>query len=101
MYLPVWAIVLLGIGWLGFLWLLIKRDGGSDLTEAPRIAARPAPAAPAFTLPPLPNPENIPPEVVAELRHMVAQGQKIQAIKRLRELTHCGLAEAKDWVERL
>ena len=32
---------------------------------------------------------------------MVAAGQKIQAIKRVRELTACGLAEAKDWVERL
>jgi large subunit ribosomal protein L7/L12 len=98
MYLPVWSIVLLGIGWLGFLWLLIKRDGGGDLTRAPRAAA---PAAPLFTLPPLPGPEGIPPEVAAELRLLVAQGRKIQAIKRLRELTHCGLAEARDWVERL
>ena len=47
------------------------------------------------------HPENIPPEVVAELRQMVAQGQKIHAIKRLRELTSCGLAEAKELVERL
>jgi hypothetical protein len=98
MYLPVWAIVLLGIGWLGFLLLLIKRDGGSDLTRAPRRAA---PAAPLFTLPPLPGPEGIPPDVVGELRQLIAEGQKIQAIKRLRELTDCGLAEAKDWVERL
>ena len=101
MFLPVWAIVLLGLGWLGFLWLLIRRDGGRDLAEPPRMASPSAAPAPRFTLPPLPTTEGIPPELVAELRAMVAQGQKIQAIKRLRELTDCGLAEAKDWVERL
>ncbi len=59
------------------------------------------PPPPPFTLP-LPNgPDGIPPEVVAELRRMVAAGQKIQAIKRLRELTHSSLADAKEWVERL
>jgi large subunit ribosomal protein L7/L12 len=98
MFLPVWAIILLGIGWLGFLWLLIKRDSGHDLAEAPRLAP---PPAPLFTLPPGPGPEGIPPELAAELRQMVAAGQKIQAIKRVRELTACGLGEAKDWVERL
>ncbi len=98
MYLPVWAIALLGLGWLGFLWLLIRRDGGSDLAQPSRMAP---PSAPRFALPPRPGPEGIPPEVVAELRQLLAAGEKIQAIKRLRELTHCGLAEAKDWVERL
>jgi len=97
MYLPVWAIVLLGIGWLGFLWLLIRRDGRGGLTVAPRSP----PATPQFALPPLPTPNGIPPEAVAELRRMVADGRKIQAIKRLRELTGSGLAEAKDWVDRL
>lgn len=98
MYLPVWAIILLGVGWLGFLWLLIRRDGSGDLTRAPVQAVT---ARPHFALPPLPNPEGIPPEAVAELREMLARNQKIHAIKRLRELTGCGLAEAKDWVERL
>lgn len=101
MFLPIWAIVLLGVGWLGFLWLLIGRDGGRDLTEAPGAMRRPPAAAPAFTLPPVPGREALAPELVAELRQLVAQGQKIHAIKRLRELTRCGLGEAKDWVERL
>ena len=35
MFLPVWAIILLGVGWLGFLWLLIRRDGGGDLSRPP------------------------------------------------------------------
>lgn len=37
----------------------------------------------------------------AELRALVAEGQKIQAIKRVREHTGWGLAEAKDYVEGL
>jgi hypothetical protein len=98
MYLPFWAIALLGVGWLGFLWLLIRRDGRRDLTAAPRMTA---PVLPQFSLPPLPGPDGIPPEVVAELRQLLAGNRKIEAIKRLRELTRCGLAEAKDWVERL
>jgi ribosomal protein L7/L12 len=36
-----------------------------------------------------------------ELREMVARGQKIEAIKRVRELTGLGLKEAKDYVEQL
>jgi ribosomal protein L7/L12 len=36
-----------------------------------------------------------------QLREMVANGQKIAAIKRVRELTGLGLKEAKDYVESL
>jgi ribosomal protein L7/L12 len=36
-----------------------------------------------------------------ELRALVADGQKIEAIKRVREHTGWGLAEAKDYVEGL
>lgn len=36
-----------------------------------------------------------------ELRSLVAQGQQIQAIKRVRELTGMGLKEAKDYVDDL
>jgi ribosomal protein L7/L12 len=37
----------------------------------------------------------------AELRRLVADGHKIEAIKRVREHTGWGLAEAKDYVEGL
>jgi ribosomal protein L7/L12 len=45
----------------------------------------------------------IPPELAndEEIRRLVAQGNKIQAIKRVRELTSLGLKEAKDYVDRL
>jgi hypothetical protein len=101
MYVPLWAIILLGLGSLGFLFMLVGRRGNRDLTRAPSTLAPRAAPAPSFTLPPLPNPEGIPPDIVAELRAMIANGQKIHAIKRVRELTGCGLAEAKDWVDRL
>jgi ribosomal protein L7/L12 len=100
MYIPVWALILLGLGCLGFLVLLFRPRGTRDLTQVPRMpsaSARMAPAAPPFTLPP----GGIPPEIVAELREMIARNQKIHAIRRLRELTGCGLAEAKDRVDRL
>lgn len=37
----------------------------------------------------------------SELQRFLAQGQKIQAIKRVRELTQMSLQEAKDYVEAL
>lgn len=99
MFLPVWAIILLGIGWLGFLWLLIRRDSGRDLAEPPRLMAQASP--PHFGVPLPSGVQAVPPEVEAELRQLVAEGQKIQAIKRFREITLCSLADAKDRVERL
>ncbi|MEU7765511.1 50S ribosomal protein L7/L12 [Nocardia sp. NPDC049190] len=36
---------------------------------------------------------------LGEIDALLAQGKKIQAIKRYRELTGCGLKEAKDAVE--
>lgn len=39
-------------------------------------------------------------EVIAELRALMGAGKKIEAIKRVREVTGLGLKEAKDFVER-
>src|ERR1051325_3018371 len=41
------------------------------------------------------------PAVLAEIRRLAESGQKIEAIKLLRESTGLGLAEAKDLVESL
>ena len=40
-------------------------------------------------------------EVDAEVLSLARAGEKIKAIKRYRELSGAGLAEAKDYVERL
>jgi hypothetical protein len=37
----------------------------------------------------------------ADVTALIAQGQKIAAIKLVREKTHCGLRDAKDYVEAL
>jgi len=99
MYLPVWAIVLLGLGWLGFLWLALRRDGGRDLAGPPSMAPRAS--APGFAPQPLPGPDELPPDVVAEIRRLATEGRKIEAIKLLRERTACSLADGREWVERL
>ena len=44
--------------------------------------------------------ESLDPELEAELKVMMAKGLTISAIKRLREATGCGLADAKTWVDR-
>ncbi|MEU6831299.1 50S ribosomal protein L7/L12 [Nocardia beijingensis] len=55
----------------------------------------PASAAPPRAVPPVPHGDGM-----AEIDALLAQGKKIHAIKRYRELTGCGLKEAKDAVER-
>jgi ribosomal protein L7/L12 len=40
-------------------------------------------------------------ELSNDVQHLVAQGQKIEAIKRIREQTGLGLKEAKEIVDRL
>ncbi len=40
-------------------------------------------------------------ERIAELRRMVAEGRKIEAIKQVRDWTKMGLSEAKDLIESL
>jgi ribosomal protein L7/L12 len=50
---------------------------------------------------PLPAVQSVPRvDGMAEIDALLAQGKKIHAIKRYRELTGCGLKEAKDAVER-
>jgi ribosomal protein L7/L12 len=44
---------------------------------------------------------DVPAENLAEIRALLAQGNKIQAIKQLRDLTGLGLKEAKDAVEAM
>lgn len=55
---------------------------------------------PATTIAP---PPQVPAELAddVEIRRLLAQGNKIQAIKRVRALTGLGLKEAKDYVDRL
>jgi large subunit ribosomal protein L7/L12 len=44
---------------------------------------------------------DIDPSVMADIRALLAEGNKIEAIKRVREATGLGLTEAKQFVESL
>jgi hypothetical protein len=41
------------------------------------------------------------PVLEAEIRTMIAQGNTIAAIKRVRESMGCGLSKAHEWVDRM
>lgn len=57
-----------------------------------------SPACPACRAP-LPELAGVPTTELDQIARMLADQQKIMAIKRVRELTRCGLKEAKDYVE--
>jgi large subunit ribosomal protein L7/L12 len=70
------------------------------------VWARPSvPAAPLGSVPrPQPQPapvRGLTQDELAAVRALLADGQKIQAIKLVREITDLGLKEAKDYVEAL
>jgi hypothetical protein len=44
---------------------------------------------------------SLPSDTVHELFHLVKEGRKIDAVKRVTELTGAGLRQAKDYVDRL
>lgn len=74
--------------------LALRRGGGRDLTGPPRTLSRPNSAQPIVTM----RTETIDDE---EIRDLIRQNRKIEAIKRLRDATGLGLKEAKDAVEAL
>lgn len=41
------------------------------------------------------------PDIDSELRDLIVQGKKVEAIKKLREFTGLGLKEAKEYVDNL
>ena len=95
MYVPLPVLAVAAILFLVLAVLAVRRrPPARDLIDPPRFsridAARPV--APATDLPA---------ETLEEVRLLISQDRKIEAIKRVREVTHLGLGEAKDLVERL
>lgn len=92
MYVPIPYLAAAGLILLLLGWLLLRPRGDRDLMAPPSARSvpptRPAPPVPAEPL-------------EAELRGMLAGGNKLLAIKRAREALHLGLAEAKDLVEAI
>jgi len=96
--------VLAGIGVVMLALILValkRRGGGRDLLAPPKElagsgGARPA-AAPVTWQPGTPLPAN----VEEEVRALLGEGRKIDAVKRVRVVTALSLKEALDLVERL
>ncbi|GAB4157442.1 MAG: hypothetical protein Fur0021_26430 [Candidatus Promineifilaceae bacterium] len=47
------------------------------------------------------NTIRLPPDIKAELQRLVLDGDKVQAVKRVAELTGAGLRVSKDYVDNL
>jgi ribosomal protein L7/L12 len=95
MFVPLPVLIGLAAALLLLLVLLarsMRRGGDADLADIARdLAQRRAASAGA----------EVPPELAAQLRALLAARDKIGAIKELREATGMGLKDAKDFVERL
>lgn len=100
MFVPLWILVLAGIA-LAILALAAvsrARSGGDMIERQQRDAVRsPLRARSALAL----QPDDEAVLAVPEIRFALAGGQKIEAIKLVREHTGLGLKEAKELVERL
>ena len=98
MFVPWPVLIAIGVAFFALLVIAVKRGGGGrDLMAPPAVETYRAPPPPLAWDPRAP----LPPEVEAELRALVREGRKIEAVKRVRETTGLGLKEALDLVERL
>jgi hypothetical protein len=101
------GLLLFALGFLcgaGLMLALCRGGDARDLTGPPRIAPRPAIRPPGQTHADASRtPVRIDSETIedAEILDLIRRGRKIEAIKRMRDLTGMGLAEAKDAVETL
>ena len=97
MYLPLPVLAALGLIFLVLLVLLLRRRSGDrDLMAPPRHSELPGGRPGHADLG-----VDLPPEVESEARALLRAGNKIEAIKLVREATRLGLAEAKQLVERM
>ena len=110
MYLSVPALAAIGLVVLVLLFLLVarRRVGERDLIAPPRLGTPAPPPPPALQVEPhrawpagAAPIGDVPPELEAELRALLAAGRKLEAIKQLRAATRCSLSEAKETVERM
>jgi hypothetical protein len=96
MYVPLPVLAAAAILFLVLVVLAVRRRAPArDLIAPPRFPPGTGRSPKEAAVP------ELPPEILAEVRVLVGQDRKIEAIKRVREVTHLGLGEAKDLVERL
>ena len=91
------AFVFLLLVWLAFR----RRDHGRDLMAPPRSDRGAPSGSSADRFAETTGLQALPADVEAEVRAMIGQRRKIDAIKRVRQVTRMSLGEAKDYVERM
>lgn len=104
MFIPMPVLIVIGLAVIGLAMLLLARRGADtrDLMRPPPMSTDAVPAARAITPPPAPDAlsDTDRDAMVAEVRMLLMQGRKIEAIKQVRDrMPGLGLKEAKDWVE--
>jgi hypothetical protein len=95
-----WSAIAALIGWSAFAFWLGRASASSKGDD---LSGRPPPS---FSIPrPAPlvghDPASLSPEALTAIRSELAHGNKINAIKLMREATGLGLAEAKQAVEAM
>lgn len=102
MFVPLWLIALAAAGLLLLAWLAFRRSGGDMIERQRRDAqswsAPPSPPSHRAVAPPTPDEQAL--FALPEIRAALERGNKIEAIKLVREQTRLGLKEAKELVER-
>jgi len=103
MNVPMPVLAAVAIAFLLLLWLAFRRRGaGRDLMTPPTFPEHVhPPPAPAGRFSSAGGPLSLPAEAEAEIRALLRQRRKIDAIKRLRELSPMSLRDAKNMVERM
>jgi hypothetical protein len=105
MQVPIPVLAAIGVAFLALvLVVLLRRPPGRDLMGPPRASLQGGARSPVSTRPHAaraPFPSGLPPALELEVRALLEQGKKLEAVKRVREVTHVGLGEAKTMVERL
>ena len=106
MHIPIPVLAAIGVAFLVLILIAVRRrSSGRDDLMGPRRSSLQSSARSSHPAQPHATPEpfasGLPPALELEARALLEQGKKLEAIKRVREETHVGLAEAKTMVERL
>lgn len=82
--------------------LVLRRDSGArDLTGPPPRTSSSPPRTISTPVAPTTDAARANAHEDAEILELIRRGRKIEAVKRMRELTGMGLAESKDAVEAI
>ena len=99
MFVPLWLIALVALVLLLLAWLAFRRGSG-DMIERQRRDARSRSMQPSPHRVAPPTPDEAALFALPQIREALERGNKIEAIRLVREHSHLGLKESKELVER-